>query len=175
MSEVSVIEREALKQLLLNIVEIERERQDLRQDQAELKLEMRRYVADSRLIKYLFIVGLQKNYKEQEVDYLNQASLLLGKPAMCELSFPNEVTDPVTLENRKNILSIIERWSNLDKEKKFQGNELRGLYAQAKAKGISIPCIKKLVDFCLNPSKLQAYRENNPLLEAYIDATQDVL
>lgn len=175
MSEVQVINRTELKSLLLKIVECEKEKKSLSLDQAELRTEMKRWVPDHKLIKYIFILGLNKNYTDQEVAYLQQASDLLGLPAMCEWSLPIDIDDQAILENRKHIFEILQRWRTLNEEKAEYSNNLKDMYTLAKAKGISVPCVKKLVDFCLNPSKLELYRETNPLLESYMDAVEDVL
>ena len=40
--------------------------------------------------------------------------------------------------------------------------------------GISVPLLKKLVDFVLHPDKLRAYHEDTPLLEAYVEVIPDI-
>lgn len=166
---------DVLRSLLSEILEVEKAKMDLLEDQSALKLELGSALTDKKLVKPCMDIAFGKFYKSEVSDRYRLVSNLLGLPAMSEYYMPSDTQDEQTLDLRKRLNSIIERYRNLEQEKSIYSTNLRDLYAKAKAKGISVPCLKKVVDFCLHPAKLEKYRTNNPLLEAYMDNTSDLI
>lgn len=157
------------------ILEIERERIGLREDMRDIKAELRVLLPKGWAEKAIKIY-LNKGMKQEEADTYQQLCDLLGIGFVCGTYMPNvkEDTEPAVAEKKKKILDILKRYHNLKAELDDLTAHVRQEYAIAKAKDISVPLLKKLVDFVLNPDKLKAYHEDTPLLETYTEVIPEI-
>ena len=121
-------------------------------------------------------IYLSKGMKQEEVDTYQQLCDLLGIGFVCDTYMPvlGKEETPELVEKRKKILDILNRYRNLKAELDDLTAHVLQEYAIAKAKDISVPLLKKLVDFVLNPDKLRAYQEDTPLLEAYTEVIPEI-
>ena len=169
-----IIEKDVLKDILRELILIEKDRQAVKEDMADLKLEFGTLV-NKKMVSKILKVGLRKGLKEYEVDEYILACQMLGVSFPCNVYVPKDVdlTEEMR-EHRKRLNSLIERYKNLQDEHNEFSVQIRNQYAIAKAKGISVPMLKKAVDFCLHPDKLREYYDNNPLLESYVNVVEEM-
>lgn len=171
---IGIIEKDVLKDMLRELVVIEKERQALKEDMADLKVEFGALV-NKKLVSKVLKVALGKGLKEYEIDDYTLVCQMLGLSFPCSVYMPTEVEmTPEMKEQRKRLFSLIERYKNLQDEHNEYSVQIRNQYAVAKAKGISVPMLKKAVDFCVHPDKLRAYYDTNPLLESYVQVVEEI-
>ena len=169
-----LIEKDVLRDMLRELVLIEKDRQGVKEDMAELKLEFGSIV-NKKLVSKILKVGLGKGLKKDEIDDYTFVCQMLGVSFPCNMYVPQEaeMTEEMKTQ-RKRLFSLIERYKNLQDEHNEFSVQIRNQYAVAKAKGISVPMLKKAVDFCIHPDKLRAYYDNNPLLESYVNVVEEM-
>lgn len=167
--------KDHLKTIAIEILEHERDKKGVREDMVDLKAELKG-VLPKGLIPKVIKVYLQKGgIKDVDLEEYQQACRVLGIGYNCEKYIPSEVE--LTAEQkeiRKRVISICERYSCLNDEANQLSVDIRDCYAKARAIGISVPLLKKLVDFVLHPDKLRAYHDDTPLLEAYVEVIPDI-
>jgi uncharacterized protein (UPF0335 family) len=169
-----LIEKDVLKDILRQLVLIEKDRQGLKEDMADLKMEFGTLV-NKKLVGKILKVALNKGLKEYEIDDYMLACQMLGKSFPCGVYMPTDVEmTPEMSDQRKKLLSLVERYKNLQDEHNELSVQIRNKYAEAKAKGISVPMLKKAVDFCVHPDKLREYYDSNPLLESYVQVVEEI-
>lgn len=159
----------AIRDMAYGIYDLEKEKVALGEDISQIRSEMAKVLDNKGLVKYVMIIANKKAYKEREIESLNLVSEILGVPVMTENYMPDEVTDPKVLEVRKELNNLITRYTHLKDEQAIINSNIRDAYFQVKNKGISVPCMKKLIDFMLHPDKLYNYRNDTPLLEMYVE------
>lgn len=157
------------------ILEIERERIGLREDMKDIKTELRVVLPKGWAEKAIKIY-LNKGMKQEEADTYQQLCDLLGIGFVCGTYMPTlgQEETPELAEKKKKILDILKRYQVLKSELDDLTVQVRQEYAIAKTKDISVPLLKKLVDFVLNPDKLRAYHEDTPLLETYTEVIPEI-
>ena len=113
--------------------------------------------------------------KEEEIDDYTLACQMLGMSFPCSMYMPSAVEMTPEMEaQRKRLFNLLERYKNLQAEHNEFSVQIRNQYAVAKNKGISVPMLKKAVDFCIHPDKLRAYYDSNPLLESYVQVVEEM-
>ena len=80
---------------------------------------------------------------------------------------PPPKTHNIAMERLK---SIVERYENLEEEKKALGEDVRDVYAEAKGAGFDPKIMRKLVS--MRKQSLEKRREEAELLELYASAIQ---
>ena len=166
--------KDAIIQSGRNILEIEKERIGLREDMKDIKAELRAFLPKGWTEKAIKVF-LNKGMKQSEADDFMQICDFLGIGYVCGTYIPSETEEtPELAERKKQVKSKLERYQNLKHELDDLTVQVRQEYAIAKTKGISVPLLKKLVDFVLNPDKLRLYHENTPLLEAYTEVIPEI-
>lgn len=168
------IDKEKLKNLMREILAIEQEKGYITADIKQIKSEMVPYFPNKGVAKAIKIYN-SKGYDTCDILDYKEIATLLGIPFACEVFQPIQENLPEgLLENRKNVLSLLQRYNELDQERKDLMEQIRGCYTKAKAMGISVPMLKKAIDFCLHPDKLNSFYEESPLLESYVSASEDL-
>lgn len=171
---IGLIEKDVLKDMLRELVLIEKDRQGVKEDMADLKMEFGAIV-NKKMVSKILKVGLNKGLKEYEIDDYMLACQMLGMSFPCGVYMPQNIEmTPEMAEQRKRLLNLVERYKNLQAEHNEFSVQIRNQYAVAKAKGISVPMLKKAVDFCIHPDKLRAYYDSNPLLESYVQVVEEM-
>lgn len=166
--------KEAIIQSGRNILEIERERIGLREDMKDVKTELRALLPKGWAEKAIKVY-LQKGMSREDADTYSQLCELMGFSYACDFYQPsNKELSPELEEKRKKLLGILGRYQNLKAELDDLTVQVRQEYAIAKTKDISVPLLKKLIDFVLHPDKLRLYREDTPLLETYTEVIPEI-
>lgn len=169
-----LIEKDVLRDMLRELVLIEKDRQGVKEDMSDLKQEFGSIV-NKKMVSKILKVGLNKGLKEEEIDDYTLACQMLGMSFPCSMYMPSAVEMTPEMEaQRKRLFSLLERYKNLQDEHNEYSVQIRNQYAVAKAKGISVPMLKKAVDFCIHPDKLKAYYDSNPLLESYVQVVEEM-
>lgn len=167
--------KDKIKELALSILEHERDKIGLRTDMADLKRELGAFLPKSMIMKVLNVYLQKGGIKDSDLEEYQMACRILGFGYNCERFIPED--GQLTEEQkskRAKIVSICSRYDSLRNEMNEHSVEIRALYAMARNSGISVPLLKKLVDFVLHPDKLRAYHEDTPLLEAYVEVIPDI-
>lgn len=170
--------KDKIREIARQILEIEEERDGLKEDMRDLRIEMNCVLPKSYIPKAIKL-WLEKNRIDNEKisEYQSLCSLL---NLCCAYGYmqPEEgrydVNDPEVKKRRDRIVSILQRYENLHNEHNELSVQIRDLYARAKNAGISVPLLKKLVDFVRHPDKLEAYHEDTPLLEVYTEVIPEI-
>lgn len=169
-----LIEKDVLRDMLRELVLIEKDRQGVKEDMADLKQEFGSIV-NKKMVSKILKVGLNKGLKEEEIDDYTLACQMLGMSFPCSMYMPSAVEMTPEMEaQRKRLFNLLERYKNLQAEHNEYSVQIRNQYAVAKNKGISVPMLKKAVDFCIHPDKLRAYYDSNPLLESYVQVVEEM-
>lgn len=167
--------KDKLKEIALQILEHERDKTGIREDMSDIKKEMGAFLPKSLIMKVLNVYLQKGGIKDSDLEEYQMACRILGFGYNCQRFIPED--GQLTEEQkgkRAKIVSICNRYDSLRNELNEHSVEIRGLYAQAKNCGISVPLLKKLVDFVLHPDKLRAYHDDTPLLEAYVEVIPDI-
>lgn len=168
--------KEQIKKIALEILEAEKERTYLADDMKELKLEIQMY-APKKLVGKILKVYFRKGFSDRDMEEYTEVCDRLGMPFGFEQYLPSSNIYDETEEGkecRAKLLAVLGRYDMLAMQKKELSDQIKELYARAKNKGISVPLLKKLVDFVLHPDKLRAYHEDTPLLEAYTEVIPEI-
>lgn len=167
--------KEKVKELALQILEHEKEKIGIKVDMSDLKKELGAYLPKSMIMKILNVYLQKGGIKDSDLEEYQMACRILGLPYNCDHYVPQDVTlTEEQKQKRSKVVSICQRYDNLRNEMNDHSVEIRNLYAIAKNSGISVPLLKKLVDFVLHPDKLRAYHDDTPLLEAYVEVIPDI-
>lgn len=169
--------KDKLKDYALQILEIEKERIDTKADMADIKKELGCLMPKSYIAKTIKVWLGKGRLDEQAQDEYRDICDFLGVAYTCGLIQPNSeryANDEKTSERKRRVIDTLNRYKNLQDEHNEYSVQIRDLYARAKNSGISVPLLKKLVDFVLHPDKLSAYREDTPLLEVYTEVIPDI-
>lgn len=167
--------KDRLKQIALEILDHEKNKIAIRADMADLKAELGNFLPKHLIQKVLNVYFSKGCVKDADQEEYQNACLILGRAYNCGKYVPDNVTlTDEQKEKRSKILSICERYDALKNEANESSVQIRDCYARARSVGISVPLLKKLVDFVLHPDKLVAYRDDTPLLEAYVEVIPDI-
>lgn len=167
--------KEKVKEIALQILEHEKEKIGIKVDMSDLKKELGAYLPKSMIMKILNVYLQKGGIKDSDLEEYQMACRILGLPYNCDHYVPQDVTlTEEQKQKRSKVVSICQRYDNLRNEMNDHSVEIRNLYAIAKNSGISVPLLKKLVDFVLHPDKLRAYHDDTPLLEAYVEVIPDI-
>lgn len=170
--------KDKIKEIASQILEIERERQGLKLDMRDIKIELNCQMSKSMSAKAIKLwLGKGKLDDEAVAEYQALCSML-GLSCNFNYMKPEDgrynMDDPQVKARRDKIVNILQRYENLHNEHNEYSVQIRDLYAKAKNCGISVPLLKKLVDFVLHPDKLREYQEDTPLLEVYTEVIPDI-
>lgn len=167
--------KDQLKTIALEILDYERERKGVKEDMVDLKTEMQGFVPKHLIPKIIKVYFQKSGVKPADIDEYKQVCNVLGLSYICGWYQPGDKElEPEQKEYRDKVISIMKRYETLQDECNELSVNIRNCYAKAKAMGISVPLLKKLVDFVLHPDKLRAYHEDTPLLEAYVEVIPDI-
>lgn len=167
--------KDKLKNIALQILEHERDKIGIREDMVDIKKEMGAWLPKSLISKVLKVYLRKGGIKDNDLEEYQLACDILGMSYNCDQYMPGDVSlSEDQKEKRAKVIAICQRYSILQDEMNEHSVEIRDLYAQAKNCGISVPLLKKLVDFVLHPDKLRAYHDDTPLLEAYVEVIPDI-
>lgn len=155
------IEREKLTSLFREILMITKEKIALGEDMKDLKLEMQSHINKSLVNKAIKVY--QKRFSEQEAKEYAVVCDMLGISYGCGEYQPDQ-----SKEKNKALLVCLQRYELLAEEAGELNQQLTAQYNNVKALNISVPVVKKLIDFCIHPDKLKEFYDNNPFLESYI-------
>lgn len=167
--------KEHIRRLAGCILEREKERAELKEDMKELRLQLS-YVMPKNLVNKAIKVWFYKGcVKKDDVDEYQQVCDLLHLPYTCDIYQPSDTDFSDTeKEVRSKATPILQRYSTLEQDYAELSDDIKDYYAEAKGLGISVPLLKKLVDFVLHPDKLLNYREDTPLLEVYTEVIPEI-
>lgn len=170
--------KDKIKEIAGEILEIEKERQSLKLDMLDVRIELNCQMSKSMSAKAIKLwLGKGKLDDDAVAEYQALCSFLNLR---CNFNYMEaeegryDMTDPKMKERKDKIISILQRYQNLHDEHNECSVQIRDLYARAKNSGISVPLLKKLVDFVLHPDKLRAYQEDTPLLEVYTEVIPEI-
>lgn len=170
--------KDKLKEIAIQILEIERERKGIKEDMADIKQELNTWMPKSYVPKAIKVYLGKGKLDEEAVDEYEQVCTMLNMTYTCGFLMPDEskfeASDPQVKAKREKIIGVLQRYETLYHECNECSVQIRDLYAQAKNSGISVPLLKKLVDFVLHPDKLREYHEDTPLLEAYTEVIPEI-
>lgn len=170
--------KDKIKEIAIEILEIEKERQGLKLDMRDLRIELNCQMSKSMSAKAIKLWLGKGSLTAEAVEEYQALCSMLG--LSCTFNYMNpekeryDMKDPVVKERHDKIVSILQRYQNLHDEHNECSVQIRDLYAKAKNCGISVPLLKKLVDFVLHPDKLRAYQEDTPLLEVYTEVIPEI-
>lgn len=170
--------KDKIKEIATQILEIERERISIKEDMVDVKKELHCQMP-KRMVSKAIKVFLKKSYLDQDaIDEYQAVCDMLNLPCTFGFMKPDEthydMNDPQVKARRDRIVGILQRYQELQNEHNEFSVQIRDLYARAKNSGISVPLLKKLVDFVLHPDKLRQYEEDTPLLEAYTEVIPEI-
>lgn len=170
--------KDKLKEIALQILEIERERISVKEDLSDLKKELNCLLPKSQISKAIKVWLGKGKLNETDIDDYRQLCTMLNTSYTCGMIVPDntqsENLEPGVKEHREKVISVLKRYENIYNEGNELSVQIRNLYAVAKNSGISVPLLKKLVDFVLHPDKLRAYHEDTPLLEVYTEVIPEI-
>lgn len=173
--DIGLIQKDRLKDIMREILSLEHERNAVKEDMVDVKNHISSFLPKGMFSKALKVY-LEKGYDGQaQADY-EYLSDLLGIPFACKMYRPREMTD-LSEDQKQNIEKVKELFANYDRllnERNTISCDIRDIYIQAKNIGVSVPLLKKAIDFCLHPSKLEAYQDSIPLLDTYVDISKEV-
>ena len=167
--------KDKLKEIAIQILEIERERISLKEDMVDIKKELSCLMPKSYVPKAIRVFMGKGLMSSDDIAEYRQVCTMLNTSYTCGVIQPEEVEmDEKTKERKRQIIDTLKRYQELQNEHNEYSVQIRDLYARAKNSEISVPLLKKLVDFVLHPDKLVEYHENTPLLEAYTEVIPDI-
>lgn len=170
--EVGLVQKDKLKDIMREILMLEKERETIKEDLVRRKEEMCRFFPKNLVGKAIKVFLNKGLTGEQVLDY-QTVSDILGIPFACDFYQPNE-NNNMKSEEKKEMFEVMKAYENLITERNEVSCEIRDVYCQAKNIGVSVPLLKKAIDFCLHPDKLEIYQESVPLLDTYIDISAEV-
>ena len=169
--------KDKIKEIALQILEIEKERISIKEDMVDIKKELGCLMPKSYTAKAIKVwLGKGRLDDQAQEEYRNICDFL-GVTYTCGLIQPDEnhyPKDDKTNERKRRVTDTLTRYKNLQDECNEFSVQIRDLYARAKNSGISVPLLKKLVDFVIHPDNLLAYREDTPLLEVYTEVIPEI-
>lgn len=170
--------KDKIKEIALQILEIERERISIKLDMVDIKKELHCQMPKSMVPKAIKVFLGKGRLDDNAVLEYQAICDMLNIPCTFGYMDPDtshyDMTDPQIKARRDRIVGILQRYQNLQNECNEYSVQIRDLYARAKNCGISVPLLKKLVDFVLHPDKLRQYEEDTPLLEAYTEVIPEI-
>lgn len=173
--EYGLVQRDRIKDIMREILSLEQERNAVKEDMVELKNEISNHLPKGMFSKALKIY-LFKGYTESDVADYQYLADMLETPFACETYQPRALIN-LSKDQEEDIRKVKEgfkNYENLLNERNSISCDIRDCYIQAKNIGVSVPLMKKAIDFCLHPDKLQAYQDSIPLLDTYVDISKDV-
>lgn len=167
--------KDKLKEIAIQILEIEKERIGLKEDMVDIKKELSCLMPKSFVAKSIKVFMGKGRMDDADIEEYRKVCSFLNIPYTCGVIQPEEIEmDEKTKDRKRQVLDTLKRYQELQNEHNEYSVQIRDLYARAKNSGISVPLLKKLVDFVLHPDKLVEYHENTPLLEAYTEVIPDI-
>lgn len=164
---------ERLKPIIRDILLAEQEKATIEEDIKYKKNQMKPYLPQGGVNKAIKVY-MMKGFDNVDILDYREISCLLGIPFACEVYQPTEEIPEGLKQNREEITNILSAYATLAEEKRDLQEQISDLYKRAKILGVSVPLLKKAVDFCLHPDKLEAFREDCPLLESYVDISREL-
>lgn len=172
--EFGLVQKDKLKDIMREILSLEKERAAVKEDMVERKRSIQTYLPKG-LVNKAIKVYMNKGYDNTTVSDYQLICDMLGIPFACDVYMPSEQElNPEQKKCKEALIEGLKAYENLVTENNTITLDIRNLYIQAKYIGVSIPLMKKAIDFCLHPSKLAEYQEGCPLLETYIDISKDI-
>jgi uncharacterized protein (UPF0335 family) len=155
---------EKLRTTVNQAKDVEMTREDIR----DIKLEMGSHI-DKKLVGKAIKVYMNKTVNPEEVSDYQKVCDMLGISYACNAYMPDQ-----NAAKNEGLIEVLKRYEVLAEELKEESSDLNEGYKEYKKLGISVPVIKKFVDFCLHPDKLQEFYDTNPYLESYIKLIPEV-
>lgn len=169
--------KDRLKDIALQILEIERERIDCKSDMSDIKKELNCLMPKSYVPKAIKVYMGKGRLDDEDLQEYQDVCDFLDLSYTCGVVQPNKdryADDEKTKDRKRRVLDTLQRYKTLQDECNEYAVQIRDLYARARSCNISVPLLKKLVDFVLHPDKLEAYNNDTPLLEVYTEVIPDL-
>lgn len=167
-----LVQTDLFKEIAKEILNLEKERSYIKEDMEQIKEDMLQYLPKSSISKVIKI-RFGKSMTEKDRKEYKRLCNLLGLSFTCA-EYVGVNSDLEDNEVVSNIKRLLNSYGNLIEQYNEQVDQIKDVYTQAKNKGISVPLLKKVIDFCLHPDKLKAFNEDSPLLESYMKMIPDI-
>jgi hypothetical protein len=162
------IDRAMLIEKLRTTVNQAKDAEMTREDIRDIKVEMGSHI-DRKLVGKAIKVYMNQMANHEEVSDYKKVCDMLGISYACDTYMPDQ-----NVEKNTGLIEVLKRYAALAEELKEENADLNESYKGFKQLGISVPVVKKFVDFCLHPDKLQEFYDTNPYLESYIKLIPEV-
>lgn len=167
-----LVQTDLFKDIAKEILNLEKERSYIKEDMEQIKEDLAQSLPKASVNKVLKI-RFGKSMTEKDRKEYKRLCDLLGFSFTCS-EYVGVNSDIIETENVKSIKRQLNSYECLINQYNEQTDQIKDVYTQAKNKGISVPLLKKVIDFCLHPDKLKAFNEDSPLLESYMKMIPDI-